>query len=142
MRDALTGCCAVAPLDQRNTQLSGGSGATGAQRLRNRDTGTARKTSIVPATLHATAAQPAPETSATAAQPVPFGRATGAQPSRVALLRCPIERNTQQPAVYRYRLTDNPGQWLTFIAPGMDLTAAADCLAKFCGARLIEVQPR
>jgi hypothetical protein len=41
--------------------------------------------------------------------------------------------------VYRYRVTDKPGTWLTMIAPGCDLEDAARDLRGRFGERLLEV---
>jgi hypothetical protein len=42
--------------------------------------------------------------------------------------------------VYRYRLTDNPAQWMIMIAPGCDLAAAKRAMeARFGSERVVEV---
>lgn len=44
--------------------------------------------------------------------------------------------------VYRYRLTDKPGTWLTLICPGCDLEEARHVLDLKFGARVVDVAER
>jgi hypothetical protein len=44
--------------------------------------------------------------------------------------------------VYQYRITNQPGSWLTLIAPGCDLAEARRIVAnRFCAARLLDLVP-